>query len=177
MEQTLHQGSAAPLSPQKDQGDNGPTVELTRTEHVLPLDHMNAAGPKLYVGDRLHLVFSEWGSVWVMRSGHSLGRLDLNHSHFPKGHDLDTWSAKVAQVDAEGQLHGHVTHVRLIPFEILDCGCVVNLGGWSVRRCDPHAREVDELLGDKQAYEGFGTPGWDDDPRHEQEQIHRETVQ
>lgn len=173
---TTREGSAAPLSPLKDQGDRGPSTELMREEQTFALDSIS--NRKLYVGDRLDLEFSGYGTLWVSRSGHPLGRVfELDHRDFPKDRDLDTWTAVVSGVDAEGSLYGRVTHVRLIPFHIASCGCVRNLGGYAVRRCEPHEREIDELLGDKHAYEGFGTKGWDDDPRREQEAIHRETSQ
>ena len=173
MERTMQQGSAAPLSRPKDAGDNGPTKHLTREEHVFELDQLDLA-TKLYVGDRLDTEFSSWGTIHVYKSGRHIGRIvGLEAAHFPSDLDIDTWSCVVASVTTEGELHGPADKVRLIPFEVKDCGCVFNRGGWAVRRCDPHEREIDELLGDKRAYEGHGTPGWDDDPRHEQEQIHR----
>lgn len=97
------------------------------------------------------------------RGAHSvIATLDL-----PTTVDLETYEAKVG---APGPLGLHATGtefvVRLVPFQLQECGCVLNHGGYHVRRCDEHPLidvevEVEEALAERDreaqaAWEGRG---------------------
>lgn len=103
--------------------------------------------------------------VMFLRIGKVVGRS-------PIGFELDdvaTWSASIATEPNEG--NGWSGTVVLRPFEIRDCGCVVNFGGYVVRDCEAHT--APDRSNERRDYDP-PVKGWTDKPDLEQEQIHRE---
>lgn len=131
---------------------------------------------RLYRGDRLELepvLHTTGWRVSVMRRGHRLGLLDLEISKELAKADTfyDTWGAYVADPGPWGDRDQQQQRfaVWLKPFDLRPCGCLLNLGGYHVRRCPDHGAPE---LG-RAEWEGHGEPGWDDDPRREQETEYR----
>jgi hypothetical protein len=156
-------------------------LALIQQQHVIPREEvrfpivamaeMHLA--KMYPGDKLEIhqvqipgrdvetYFHHLGTAYDGKADRRvIGRL-------PHGYRLDdhtTWVASVVGVPAR--------EVRLTPFPKLDCGCVKNLGGYYVSRCEPHQRDFDRECWEadqrRREWEGFGDE-YTGDPRVEQE--------
>lgn len=86
--------------------------------------------------------------------------------------DVETWSASIGVAPNVG--NGWRGTVVLRPFEIRDCGCVANFGGYVVRDCVAHT--APEPPRQRRDYDP-PVAGWTDKPDLEQEHIYREVTQ
>lgn len=111
-------------------------MQVQETQHFIPrqeatypvIRSSEGRGKAVYPGDALDIrTWVEDGKTGIAlhhrRHGFVYGRLDLSYVL----DDPETWCAKVG---------GQYESVKLIPFAVKECGCVVNLGGYVVRPCD-----------------------------------------
>lgn len=113
-------------------GDYDPRVRL-----LFPLLDQPADMPHLGPGDTLGLI-QRSGRVVVERHCRPIGWVAAVLE------DPDTWAARaVVERVAVERVVISVHSVHLIPYPVELCGCVDNLGGWTVRYCNYHAADLD----------------------------------
>lgn len=109
---------------------------VPRREIVMPITRSSEGeGRSFNPGDALDISLSEGTGPTLVVFTHR--RHGVVWGYLAPGYaldDIETWSAKVASDEA----------VRLKPFTIRDCGCVVNFGGYVVRTCDTDALKASE---------------------------------